>query len=307
MHRPYFIVDAFASAPFTGNPAAVVLDADGLDERTMQLVAAEFNLSETTFVLTARDQHASRSAVRFRWFTPSAEVNMCGHATVAGVHALCESGRLTQSGPRANTELAIETKSGTLCAFVEPIPAADDQRMIWLDLPDPVLTPYPFERFDWRSVPGVAERRDPELPPARTQDDDLIVFVHDVAALNDLRPDFRLLAQALTARHLRGLAVATVRTLTPSVHVQSRFFAPNYGIDEDPVTGSVHGPLAAYLVDRGSVPTHGGLAGLTCVQGVPGGRTGLIHALVQPQADDRCAVRIGGQAITTMTGTILIS
>ncbi len=304
MHRPYFVIDAFASEAFTGNPAAVVLDADQLDEKTMQLVAAEFNLSETTFVLKAQD---SRAVVRFRWFTPLAEVKMCGHATVAGVHALLEAGRLRHDERRASTKVHIETKSGTLSAFVERVPGANGETMIWLDLPDPILTPYPFDRFDWQAVPGVAQRRDAEFPPVKTQDDDLIVFVHDAAALNGLRPDFGRLAGELNAQRLRGLCVATIRTITASISVQSRFFAPNLGVHEDPVTGSVHGPLAAYVVERGVTPLHDGLAGLTCVQGLPGGRTGLLHALVQPQAGGRCAVRIGGRAVTTMTGTLLLS
>jgi trans-2,3-dihydro-3-hydroxyanthranilate isomerase len=179
--------------------------------------------------------------------------------------------------------------------------------MIWLALPDASLTPYAFDGLDWSVVPPLSDHRDFELPAVRTQDDDLIVFVHDVAALNELRPDFRRLADMLTAGSLRGLCVATVRTLTPSIHVQSRFFSPHYGIDEDPVTGSVHGPLAAYLVERGIVALHNGLAGLTCVQGIPGGRTGLLHALVQPHAGGRANVRIGGRAVTTMTGTVLLS
>jgi PhzF family phenazine biosynthesis protein len=304
MHKPYFVIDAFASDRFTGNPAAIVLDADSLDEKTMQRVAAEFNLSETTFALSPRGPHGN-PAVRFRWFTPTTEVRMCGHATVAGVHALLEAGRLRHEQP--STELRIETKAGTLTAFVEAIPGSDAERMIWLALPDASLTPYAFDGLDWSVVPPLSDHRDFELPAVRTQDDDLIVFVHDVAALNELRPDFRRLADMLTAGSLRGLCVATVRTLTPSIHVQSRFFSPHYGIDEDPVTGSVHGPLAAYLVERGIVALHNGLAGLTCVQGIPGGRTGLLHALVQPHAGGRANVRIGGRAVTTMTGTVLLS
>lgn len=303
MHRPYFVVDAFASAPFTGNPAAVVLDADALDDRSMQLVAAEFNLSETTFVLKPQQNHAGHTAVRFRWFTPAAETSMCGHATIAGVNALLEAERLRAPDPQESTVLRIETMSGTLTAFVERVPGTDET-MIWLDLPDPVLTPFSLEGIDLGGVSGLIERLDREFPAVKTQDEDLMVFIHDVAALNDLRPDSSRLAEGLRRVSLRGLFVATVRTITPSVHVQSRFFAPNFGINEDPVTGSVHGPLAAYLVERGFALLHDGLAALTCVQGVPGGRTGLLHVLAQPQATGRCGVRIGGRAVTTMTGTL---
>ena len=103
---------------------------------------------------------------------------------------------------------------------------------------------------------------------------------------------------------LRGLSLATVNTLTPSIHVQSRFFAPTCGVDEDPVTGSVHGPLAAYLVGQGRVPIQDGLAGLSCVQGIPGGRTGLVHALVREDGVGGYRVRIAGRAVTVMTGAL---
>ena len=118
MEKRYYVIDAFTRERFSGNPAAVVLDCEGLDDASMQRIAAEFNLSETTFVLPpatgaiepapqprAAGLHASDVAhpppgvnrpiglpadVRFRWFTPSVEVDMCGHATIAGVHARVE-------------------------------------------------------------------------------------------------------------------------------------------------------------------------------------------------------------------------
>src|SRR6266404_6667615 len=87
------LVDAFALSPYSGNVAGVILTADGLTDRQMQLIAAEFNASETTFILPATRPDA---AVRFRWFSPGCEVNFCGHATLGGVHALLETGRFTR-------------------------------------------------------------------------------------------------------------------------------------------------------------------------------------------------------------------
>ena len=142
------------------------------------------------------------------------------------------------------------------------------------------------------------------MPSVRTQDDDVLVFVSDVQALNGARPDFAGLATFQDERRMRGLCLSTVSTITPSIHAQSRFFAPAGGINEDPVTGSVHGPLCAYLVIQGRVPLTDGLGGLQCVQGIPGGRSGVIFALVQPQDDGRHEVRIGGQAQIVMKGTI---
>ncbi len=314
MNREYFVVDAFASEPFTGNPAAVLLDADGLDDVRMASIAAEFNLSETTFVLPPSEPEAADSgsdapglSVRFRWFTPTAEVDMCGHATIAGVHALVETGRIPVKGVGETSVVHIETRSGLLTAYVERIPGAESGRMIWLDLIDPILTPQDLSLDEFADALGLsAGVFDRSLPPIRSQDRDALVFVGDAAALNNARPDFARLMTLLERYDLRGLSLATTNTLTPSINVQSRFFAPTAGINEDAVTGSVHGPLAAYLVQQGSVPVHEGLAGLTCVQGIPDRRAGLVNALVQPLDGGGYAVRIGGRAITAMTGVIVV-
>jgi PhzF family phenazine biosynthesis protein len=317
MNRAYFVVDAFTGEPFTGNPAGVVLDTEGLDDAGMQSIAAEFNLSETTFVLPPMRHAEARSepsngpadaAVRFRWFTPTTEVEMCGHATLGGVHALVESGRIpAPADPAQSVTVRIETRSGPLTAFVERIPKTDAGHMIWIDLIDPTLTAQPLALLELAAVLCVDADAFSEsaLPTMRTQDRDVLVFVDDISALNAARPDFRGLEELLARRRLRGLCLATVGTLSPAIHVQSRFFAPTAGVDEDPVTGSVHGPLAAYLVKHGVVEVHDGLAGLTCVQAKAGERAGLVHALVQPKEGGVYSVRIGGQAITTMRGTLV--
>ena len=315
MSRQYYVIDAFTSQRYAGNAAAIVLDAEGLSDREMQLVAAEFNLSETTFVLPPQSHDAS---VRFRWFTPTTEVAMCGHATIGGVQALVESGRLRCEGVEGSTPIQIDTLSGTLAAFVETLPAGasltgDDadaggetQRMIWLDMPTPVLSELGVPGAELASVLNVpSDDFDSSLPPARTQDHDALVFVKDVLTLNDAKPDFAKLMNLQMRKGLRGLCLATTKTLTPSIHVQSRFFAPAAGIDEDPVTGSVHGPLAAYLITRGLVPSEDGTSGMRCVQGKAGGRAGLVFALGKIESDGSCSVRIGGQAVTAMQGTLV--
>jgi PhzF family phenazine biosynthesis protein len=138
----------------------------------------------------------------------------------------------------------------------------------------------------------------------RTQDGDVIVFVRDVLALNGLRPAFGDLAGWSTEHGVRGLCVSTISTLAPSISCQSRVFAPAAGINEDPVTGSVHGPLAAHLVACGVVRTFNNLAALTCVQSAPAGRAGLIRVLVQHQTDNRYDVRIGGQCVAVARGVL---
>lgn len=303
MDRQYFVVDAFATERYSGNPAAIVLDAEGIDAEAMQLIASEFNLSETTFVFPSDVEDA---LVRFRWFTPTTEVAMCGHATIAGIHALVESDAIRLKGGAQSTKVCIETLSGVLNAFVEEMPGDIDGRMIWLDLPTPVLSDYRINETALAAALNLpVDAFDPDLSPAMTQDRDVIVFVKDVQALNGARPDHTRLGDLHTRERVRGLCLATIGTLTPSIHVQSRFFAPTAGINEDPVTGSVHGPLAAYLLRRNLAPMHDGIAGLRCLQGKAGGKCGTIYALASIESDGACAVRIGGHAVTTMRGTLL--
>lgn len=316
MARPCYIIDAFASEPYSGNPAAVVLDADGLDDATMQHVAAEFNLSETAFVLPPKGAALREGAdagpaadlgIHLRWFTPTAEVAMCGHATIATAHALVESGRLHVGAEAESVTIRIETLSGLLIAFIEPIPGVEGGCLIWLDLIEPILTPVTLGGSELASALNLStEAFDTSLPIVQTQDDDLLVFVADHGSLNEARPDFTALRTLLEQHRVRGLCLATIHTLTPSISVQSRFFAPTVGINEDPVTGSVHGPLAVHLVTLGVIPVQDGIAALTCTQGKPGGRAGLVHALVQPKGDGVCTVRIGGRAVTTVRGTLAL-
>jgi PhzF family phenazine biosynthesis protein len=301
MPNAYFIVDAFTAEPFAGNAAAVVLDAHEWGDARMAAVAGEFNLSETTFVLPATQPHAD---VRFRWFTPAVEVDMCGHATVAGVHALLEAGRFRRVAG-GTTQLKVETRSGVLDVFVEESPEMPGGPMIWIQMPTPRVEPIHLLKEELTE--GLGTPLDTILldrPFLRTQENDAIVFVRDTPALFAMRPDFGLLGKMCRRLRLRGLCVATTNTLAPSIHVQSRFFAPASGIDEDPVTGSVHGPLAMYVAHSGGAPMINGVAGLRCVQAKAGGRSGVIYALVEGPAD-ACSVRIGGQAVTTMRGELV--
>ena len=177
--------------------------------------------------------------------------------------------------------------------------------MIWLDMPTPQLTATTVDLDLLASMLQLpADSFDTSLPPVKTQDDDLLVFVNHFTLVNDARPDFGRLKKWHEDIGIRGQCLGSTNTLTPSIHVQSRFFAPAAGIDEDPVTGSVHGPLATYLVKQRKVPLTEGLAGLQCTQAKAGGRGGVVFALVQPQENGQHEVRIGGRAVTTMTGRL---
>lgn len=300
---PFYLVDAFAEQPYRGNPAGVVFDSDGLSDSRMQQIAAEIRASETAFLSGLNNLHRPP---RLRWFTPTTEVEFCGHATLAAAHAVHASGCAGDLRARPDAVLRFDTAAGELCVSPEWLPDPHDQPLWWLNMPAPEVASAdvnPVRLFEL--LGGSDSQLDDRFPPARTRDRDLLVFVDNWQGLTDLRPRFDELAAWCERQQVRGVCVATTATLSNAVAVHSRFFAPACGVNEDPVTGSVHGPLAAYLAAHGVGVGAGGRAALVCAQGVPGGRTGLVRAIVEPGAKGP-AVRIGGACHVTVQGTIRV-
>ncbi len=301
--RRFLLVDAFAETPFRGNSAGVVLAADGLTDEQMQLIAREINASETAFISRASDLHRP---ARLRWFTPQVEVGFCGHATLAAAHALQASGCLPNLLVQANAALTFETLAGLLRLTAESLPAPHAGVIWWLQMPEPGLKPDHTNPIRTCELLGLTpDDLDAAYPPMRTRDDDVLYFVRSWQTLMDMQPQLAELGAWCRRCDIRGVCVSTAETLTPVVNVHSRFFAPAVGINEDPVTGSVHGPLAAYLVVNNVVGSAAGKSGLLCAQGRPGDRGGLVRAVVDatPQG---YRVTIGGQCFTTITGEVVV-
>lgn len=303
MTTEFYLVDAFAASAFSGNVAGVVPEADGLSDRQMQAIAAEFNAPETTFVLKSTRPDAG---LRFRWFTPACEVDFCGHATLGAVHALLESGRVpwgsAPEGAFAFPE--VETRSGVLSIAVQRGAAHAAPPIIWLDMPhceplnEPVNVPTVCRHLGLD--PGLL---DSSVRPITTADRDVLLAVRDTPTLLSLKPAMSDLGRFCSAQRLRGVFVTTTKPLTRGVAAHSRFFAPAFGIDEDPVTGSAHGPLALHLVRSGAVPVENGRAEFLCAQSKAGGRAGLVRAIVDLSADRSPRVCVGGECVTTARGT----
>lgn len=215
--HPYTIVDAFTSRPFAGNPAAVlVLDGPG-DETWMQLVAREFNLSETAFT------HPEGGAWRLRWFTPTVEVDACGHATVATTHVLLDQGLATG-------KVAYETRSGRLTCW-------RDGEQIAMDWPaDPCGSPVP--------VDSVADALGVPVRGAGAGRQFVLAEVDDAATVRGLAPDLGAVAS------LGSTGLIVTAPGDGEAAVVSRVFAPQAGIAEDPVTGSAHCCLGPWWAAR---------------------------------------------------------
>lgn len=219
-------VDSFSSRPFGGNPAAVCILPTPADDRWMQFVAAEMNLSETAFL------HPEGEHFRLRWFTPVSEVDLCGHATLAAAHVLWEEGRL-----RLDQPAQFETRSGRLTASREG-------EWIELDFPaEPVMSAEP--------PAGLADALGASATFVGRNRFDLLVEVESEAVLRGLAPDTGRLA----AIPVRGVIVTARATAGSGFDFVSRFFAPRLGVPEDPVCGSAHCALTPYWAARLGKPT----------------------------------------------------
>jgi PhzF family phenazine biosynthesis protein len=221
MPIPIVYVDAFTSEPFGGNPAAVCVLDEPRDAVWMQHVAREMNLAETAFLDRTID------GFNLRWFTPTVEVDLCGHATLASAHVLWETGEIGAIEP-----IRFHTRSGILTAV---------RREDWIELDFPVTPEQPVEApSDLIEALGLVMPR--YVGKSRF---DYLVELDSEEAVRELRPDFRRLGTIPT----RGVIV-TSRSSTAGSDFVSRFFAPASGIDEDPVTGSAHSCLAYFWSRR---------------------------------------------------------
>ena len=281
-------VDAFTTEPLAGNAAGVVPDAAGLDDAQMQAIARELNASETAF-LTPSDE-ADR---RVRYFTPTREVDLCGHATVASHAWLAESGE-------------IDDGTHTLATNVGVIEVTVDEGSVWMTQDDAAVEAVDLDHGRVADVLGAdpATLRDvgADLPlaTASTGLGYLVVPVNFLSALSELAPDFDAVAALTDELGVTGVYAFTFDTLDADATLHGRMFAPGAGVDEDPVTGTASGAVGTYLREMeafdGELP-----AELTLEQGHFVDRPGRVR--VRARSDP---VEVGGRAVTALDGSVAV-
>jgi PhzF family phenazine biosynthesis protein len=254
-------VDAFTNKPFGGNPAAICVLPEARDASWMQSVAAEMNLSETAFLVRRAD------GFDLRWFTPSIEVALCGHATVASAHVLWEEDHLAP-GEQAR----FHTLSGLLTA---------DRAGDWIELDFPAKPETAAPAPD-----GLIEALGAQPKYIGKNAFDYLVELDSEATVRGLNPNHAFLRKL----PVRGVIVTSRGSEYDFV---SRFFAPGSGIDEDPVTGSAHCCLGPYWAAR--------LRKTEFVAYQASARGGVVRVRLQ---GDR--VKLGGQAVTVLRGQLLV-
>jgi len=254
-------VDSFTEKPFAGNPAGVCILDKAADERWMQNVAMEMNLAETAFLYPVADGY------NLRWFTPTVEVDLCGHATLASAHMLFELGKL-----KSDEEARFHSKSGLLTA---------KKQGDWIEMDFPATPAVQLPAPD-----GLIAALGVEAIWVGQSKFDLLVEVASEAEVRGLSPN----TSALKSLGGRGVIV-TSQASTPGYDFVSRFFAPCAGVDEDPVTGSAHCTLAPYWEPK---------LGKSEMIGYQASRRGGVVRV--RRVGDR--VMLGGQAVTVMRGEL---
>ena len=263
MAIPIVTVDAFTNQLFAGNPAAVCMLPEPRPDEWLRHVAREMNLSATAFLVRRDDEFD------LRWLTPTVEIDLCGHATLASAHVLWEEGHL----PRG-TQARFHTRSGLLTA---------ERHGEWIELDFPVQRGVPTEPLP-SLLSGLGITAATAVMKNRL---DYLVEVESEAELRAVKPNHTLLRQI----PVRGVIV-TARSDSPSFDFMSRFFAPASGIDEDPVTGSAHTALGPYWGAKL------GKSEMTAYQA--SARGGIVRLRL---AGDR--IVLGGQAVTVTRATLV--
>ena len=293
------IVDAFTDQIFGGNPAGVVLLPEGADfpaDETMRQTAAELRYSESAFI-----KPLGGSRFQIRYFTPAAEVELCGHATIGSFHALRDMGLVADGNRCIN-----ETLSGTLEIVVGKdailMDMARPQAFESLDTPEQLAELYRVMGLSHKGQGTVSEKAELSLLPRKVSTGltDIMMPVANAAELEKIAPDFPALTELSRKYNVVGVHAFTVNTADGLIH--ARNFAPLYDIDEEAATGTSNGALVYYLYLNGLIALD---TVYTVVQGEKMGRPSRISAQIILK-DGQPFVKVGGPAVTLAQGEIAL-
>lgn len=292
-----FQVDAFTTQTLCGNPAGVVLDADGLSSQQMQAIARELNTSDTAFVLRPEGPDHD---LRVRFFTPRKESGFVAHATIAMHTVLAALGRPAARRQQQNTgvvEIAVVPGSPPLVKIMQPpapLRAAPEAKLMHA-----ILAAFGLD--------GGA--LDPSCPPmiAGTASTRLLLGLQSSALLAHVQPDLRRLEELSAPSGASGYFLYTRQSKIDGCQTEARMFCPALGISEDPVSGNAHGMLGVYLVKQQLLKAEAGHARFTGAQGHHLKRPGRVHIEVSVPAGEAVAVTIAGQAAIVFEAALTLT
>lgn len=292
-------IDSFTTKRFTGNPAGVITNADGLTPSEMQQIARELNNSETAFIFT---ENCEDCDMHVRFFTPTTEVPICGHATIAAHYA-----NALEKNMQGHNRVFQKTGAGTLP--VDIYRENDDYRIAMtqgeIKIEEPLSVEYQEQVMAALGLTMDQLTEEVPMAVASTGHSKLMIRIRDLERLQGLQPDLPALARLSKATGCNGYYVFTLNpNEDPMVH--GRMFSPAGGIPEDPVTGNANGPLGAYLVHLGFADTEKDEFSFHIVQGEAIGRTGGMEVKVSISDGKPVQVQIFGRAVVAFSTEVEI-
>jgi trans-2,3-dihydro-3-hydroxyanthranilate isomerase len=295
----YLHYDVFTDQPFTGNQLAVFLDARGLSTARMQALARQMNFSESTFILPPETPGTD---VRMRIFTPATEMPMAGHPTIGSTFALAHTGAIAPGAPRFVFGLG-----------VGPVPvdlewSGNTLQFAWMTQLNPAFGRIVVDRAAVASALGLSETdllSDRPIQEINCGVPFLIVPIRTPDAVDRAIPDAAALRRlsATTGLNLPIFFFALSGNRAAET-VHSRMFAPEFGVLEDPATGSASGPLGCYLLRYGLLDADAATK-IVSLQGAAMGRPSRIHVAVSSRAGEITQVRVGGRAVLVARGEMV--
>ncbi|MBZ9637177.1 PhzF family phenazine biosynthesis protein [Clostridium sp. FP1] len=304
MKKVIYGVDAFSAVPFGGNPAGVVPNAIGLNHRDMLKIAMEMNLSETAFIFPLQDDVADYEV---RFFTPTQEVDLCGHATIASFFALASKGIITGTN---NVKIVKQkTKAGILPVELYFKDSKIHSVMMTQTKPNFLFTVE--DLCELAEIMGI-NAQDIGIDGYRlipqavsTGLTDIMLPVKSLSALKSINPNYDRLAQYSNKLNIIGVHAFTLETEEDSSTLACRNFGPAAGINEEAATGTSNGALGAYLVKNDMLKFEDNIT-IICEQGYYMNRPSKIVVRLEGTKDD-LTVKVGGEAVIVMSGEIRCS
>lgn len=282
------LVDAFTDTPLNGNPAGVVIDADGMSDAIMQKIANEIHASETAFVFSS-----DMADFHVRFFTPECEIPLCGHATIATFHTLVNEGII-----KPDVKVTQQTGAGVLSVV-----AHDNNGImeIMMSQNSPEFAQPPSD-IDVTSALGInIEELHPDYPIecVSTGVPLLIVPVTTLDIVKNMEPNLGSIQKISEKMGYAGIHVVAFESINTWADVHVRFFAPLLGVNEDPATGIAHGALCGYAAKYHIFPTQK-LHRLVAEQGFNVGRVAKLVGRVSTLGDEITGIEVGGSAVTIL-------
>ena len=292
MTRKYnlYQIDSFTKEKFTGNPAGVITNADGLTSYDMQKIARELNNSETAFIFSS---NSSEYDAHVRFFTPTNEVPICGHATIAAHYARAIENELSTS--------RVYHKTGAGILPVDIVKENGDYKIVMtqgeIEFGTIINGINKEELLAALNIRNSDLLENYKIQIVSTGHSKVMVGIKSIEILNTLQPDYDALSKLSKIIKCNGYYVFTVNSQDSDILIHGRMFAPAIGINEDPVTGNANGPLGAYLVQHNLIKHNNSLFKFKAKQGEAIKRPGIIEVEVKIEDKKPIEVKICGNAV----------